>query len=176
LIGSLLNVSRVATRTDPTEIVELGPMVDGILDSFRYQLEQKQITLAVGHLPAVVGDPVRLNQALSNLLDNAIKYMGDRPVRRIEIGAHSRDRMCECYVRDSGPGIPPARREHVFRLFYRLNTGPIPGEGIGLTIVRKIVEKHGGRVWVDNAPEEGTTFRFTLPLAPAAGYVSGPER
>jgi len=163
LIGTLLNLSRVATRTNPTEVVPLGAMVDEIIDSFRYQIDQKQITIAINDLPAVIGDPVRLNQAVSNLVDNAIKYMGDRPVRRIEIGARSENGTCTCYVRDSGAGIPKAKHETVFRLFHRLATGGgVPGEGIGLTMVRKIIEKHGGRVWVEAAPDEGSTFYFTL--------------
>jgi len=162
LIGSLLNLSRIATRTNPTDVVPLGAMVDAIVDSFRYQIDQKQITIAIGDLPVVIGDPVRLNQAVSNLVDNAIKYMGDRPVRRIEIGARIDDGTATCFVRDSGPGIPKAKHETVFRLFHRLPNGAVPGEGIGLTMVRKIIEKHGGRVWLEAEPDEGTTFFFTL--------------
>ena len=162
LIGSLLNLSRIATRTNPTDVVPLGAMVDAIVDSFRYQIDQKQITIAIGDLPVVIGDPVRLNQAVSNLVDNAIKYMGDRPLRRIEIGARIDDGTATCFVRDSGPGIPKAKHETVFRLFHRLPNGAVPGEGIGLTMVRKIIEKHGGRVWLEAEPDEGTTFFFTL--------------
>ncbi|MBI4515478.1 MAG: HAMP domain-containing histidine kinase [Deltaproteobacteria bacterium] len=168
LIGSLLNVSRIATRTNPTEAVSLGPMVETIIDTFRYQLDQKQITISVGDLPAVIGDPLRLNQAFSNLVDNAIKYMGERAVRRIEIGAQSADDTCTCFVRDTGPGIPKGKQEAVFRLFHRLPNGGVPGEGIGLTMVRKIVEKHGGRIWLESVPDEGSTFWFTLRLAAAA--------
>jgi signal transduction histidine kinase len=172
LIGSLLNVSRIATRTNPTDAVPLGPMVDKIIDSFRYQLDQKAITIALGHLPVVVGDPGRLSQAISNLVDNAIKYMDDRPLRRIEIGSRSEPGTCICYVRDTGPGIPAAKHDAVFRLFHRLANGSVSGEGIGLTLVRKIIEKHGGRVWLEAAPEHGTTFWFTLrPAAPQPGQV-----
>lgn len=173
LIGTLLNLSRIATRTTPTDVVPLGPMVDKIVDSFRYQLDQKQITIALADLPVVIGDPVRLNQAISNLIDNAIKYMGDRPVRRIEIGAQTTDGTCACFVRDSGPGIPTAKHDTVFRLFHRLANGTVPGEGIGLTMVRKIIEKHGGRVWVEGAPDEGSTFWFTLRLAPDSDRLPG---
>ncbi|HUI25155.1 MAG TPA: ATP-binding protein [Candidatus Kryptonia bacterium] len=176
LIGSLLNLSRIATRTNPTEVVPLGPMVDKIIDSFRFQIDQKRITIAIDALPVVIGDPVRLNQAVSNLVDNAIKYMGDRPVRRIEIGASSANGTCTCYVRDSGSGIPKAKHETIFRLFHRLGGGNVPGEGIGLTMVRKIIEKHGGRVWVEAMPDEGSTFFFTLRPATAAGTVEeGPQ-
>ena len=162
LIGSLLNVSRIATRTNPTEVVPLGPMVDKIIDTFRYQLDQRQITVAIGNLPEVIGDSLRLNQAISNLVDNAIKYMGDRPVRRIEIGASTQNGSCACYVRDSGPGVPKAKQEVIFRLFHRLENGAVPGEGLGLTLVRKIIEKHGGRVWLEACEERGSTFWFTL--------------
>ncbi len=166
LIGSLLNVSRIATRTNPTELVPLGPMVDKIIDSFRYQLDQRQITVAIASLPEVIGDPLRLNQAISNLVDNAIKYMGDRALRRIEIGASIENGSCVCYVRDTGPGVPKAKQDSIFRLFQRLENGAVPGEGIGLTLVRKIIEKHGGRIWLEASPEQGSTFWFTLPAAP----------
>jgi signal transduction histidine kinase len=175
LIGLLLNLSRIATRTNPTETVPLAQMVDSIIDSFRYQLDQKQVTVVIGNLPEVMGDPVRLSQAISNLVDNAIKYMGDRPMRRIEIGANSVNGTCACYVRDSGSGIPPEKQESIFRLFHRLHNGSVPGEGIGLTMVRKIIEKHGGHVWVEAAPGEGSIFWFTLRAAHAASAHLGGE-
>jgi len=176
LIGSLLNVSRIATRTNPTDVVPLGPMVDTIIDTFRYQLDQRQITVAIGNLPEVIGDPLRLNQAISNLVDNAIKYIGDRPIRRIEIGASTQNGSCACYVRDSGPGVPKDKQEAIFRLFQRLENGAGAGEGLGLTLVRKIIEKHGGRVWLEASPERGSTFWFTLQPAIRPALVSALPR
>jgi signal transduction histidine kinase len=164
LITGLLNVSRVATRTHPTEEVHLPAAIETIVESFRYQLEQRGIAVKVGDLATVRGDPVRLNQVFSNLVDNAIKYMGDSTRREIAIGMRAGNGAGPVYfVSDSGPGIPPENHETVFRLFRRLANGAaVPGEGLGLAMVRKIVEKHGGRIWVESAPGEGSTFCFTL--------------
>jgi signal transduction histidine kinase len=163
LIGGLLNVSRVATRTNPTQEVRLQTAVETIIESFRYQLEQQRIAVRVGPLPAVRGDPVRLTQVFSNLVDNAIKYMGDGPRREIEIGLRNgNDTRPTFFVRDTGPGIPAESHDTVFRLFRRLAVNGVPGEGLGLTMVRKIVEKHGGRIWIESSPGQGSTFCFTL--------------
>jgi len=162
LIGALLNVSRVGTRTSPTEEVQLQTMVEKIVESFRYQLDQKKIEVRVGELPTVKGDPVRLNQVFSNLVDNAVKYMGESPRRTIEIGLRNGNGTQTFFVSDTGPGIPEHSRETVFRLFRRLKNNGVAGEGLGLTMVRKIVEKHGGRIWIESVPSQGAAFCFTL--------------
>ncbi|HVO22217.1 MAG TPA: ATP-binding protein [Candidatus Margulisiibacteriota bacterium] len=168
LIQGLLNVSRIATRTNPTDEVCLQKVVEKTIESFRYQLDQSHIQVTVGALPTVRGDTLRLTQVFSNLIDNAIKYMGDSATRRIEIGARDGNGTPTMFVRDTGPGIPPHSQEAVFRLFRRLANGAVAGEGLGLTMVRKIVEKHGGRIWIESTPGQGSTFCFTLRGAAAA--------
>ena len=162
LIAGLLNVSRVVTRTNPTEHVDLQRLTRKVADSLHHQLTEKGIELEFEPLPAVTGDAVQLSRLFSNLLDNAIKYMGNGAERRIRIGARIADGECRFFVQDSGPGIAKEHHEHVFRLCRRLPNGNSTGEGIGLTVVRKIVEKHGGRIWLDSAPGAGSTFWFTL--------------
>jgi signal transduction histidine kinase len=174
LIQGLLNVSRIATRTNASDEVCLQQVVEKIIDSFRYQLDQSRIQTVVGTLPAVRGDTVRLTQVFSNLIDNAIKYMGDAPTRVIEVGTRHHDGTPTLFVKDSGPGIPAKSQEAVFRLFRRLTNG-VPGEGLGLTMVRKIVEKHGGRIWIESSPGHGATFCFTLPESPSRGHAGEPE-
>ena len=161
LIQGLLNVSRIATRTNPTDEVSLQLVVEKIIETFRYQLDQSRIQITAGLLPTVRGDRLRLTQVFSNLIDNAIKYMGDSTPRTIEIGARHDNGTPTLFVKDSGPGIPAKSQEAVFRLFRRLGNG-VPGEGLGLTMVRKIIEKHGGRIWIVSEPGQGTTFLFTL--------------
>jgi signal transduction histidine kinase len=161
LIRGLLSVSRIATRTNPAEEVRLTSVVEKIVESFRFQLDAHRITVSIGELPTVRGDAMRLTQVFSNLVDNAIKYMGDSACRTIEIGARNGNRFPTLFVKDSGPGIPAESRDTVFRLFRRLAVD-VPGEGLGLTLVRKIVEKHGGRIWVESAAGHGSTFCFTL--------------
>ncbi len=172
LINGLLNVSRVATRTSPTEDVPLHSTVEKIVESFRYQLEQQRIIVHVEPLPTVRGDAVRLGQVFSNLVDNAIKYMGESPRREIEIGMRNGHGLPIFFVRDTGPGIPANSQETVFRLFRRLAT-KVSGDGLGLTLVRKIIEKHGGRIWIESTPGQGSTFCFTLAAVSRARMEPG---
>ena len=112
------------------------------------------------------GDRVRLWQVLQNLIDNAVKFMGDQPEPRIEIGGRQKDQQVVCYVRDNGAGIEPRFQDKVFGLFKRLDTES-EGTGLGLAAVKRIVEAHGGRLWVESAGRGcGSTFYFTLPLGP----------
>lgn len=175
LITSLLNVSRIATRTNPTQQVDLNSLARKLAESVHYQLAEKGIALTLDLLPVVTGDPVRLGQLFGNLIDNAIKYMGERRERRIHVGVCGETGDWRFFVRDTGPGIHKDHQEHVFRLFRRLANGNSPGEGIGLTMVRKIVVKHGGKIWVDSTPGTGTTFWFTLQELPPAVQIGGPQ-
>ncbi|RMF64136.1 MAG: histidine kinase, partial [Bacteroidetes bacterium] len=121
-------------------------------------------------LPAVDGDRMRLLEVWQNLISNAAKYMGEQPSPRIEIGCKPLgDEVC-FYVRDNGVGIPPAYHEKVFELFERLGTDT-EGTGVGLALVKRIVEFHGGRIWVESeGMGRGSTFYFTLPKSsPAPG-------
>ena len=114
-------------------------------------------------MPSVYGDRLRLLEVYQNLIDNAVKFMGDQTSPRIEIGAQQHDGEVVCFVRDNGIGIASEYHEKVFGLFERLDT-VIDGTGIGLALVKRIVEVHGGRIWVESEGEgRGTTFWFTLP-------------
>ena len=101
---------------------------------------------------------------MSNLVGNAVKYIGDMADPRIEIGAVERSGWLECYVRDNGIGIEPAYHQQVFEIFQRLKELSVEGTGVGLAIVKKIVEAVGGRVWVESAKGHGSTFFFTWPM------------
>jgi signal transduction histidine kinase len=106
---------------------------------------------------------VQLEQLFRNLLTNAVKYMGDQPAPTIEIDARPQGDLVECWVRDNGMGIDPAYHEKVFELFQRLKEVSAEGTGVGLPIVKRIVETAGGRIWIESARGTGTTFRFTWP-------------
>jgi signal transduction histidine kinase len=104
-------------------------------------------------------------EALQNLIDNAVKFMGDEPAPRVEIGAEPRATEVVLYVRDNGIGIEPRFHDRVFRIFERLDTS-IEGTGIGLALVKRIVEHHGGRIWIESEGKgTGTRICFTLPGA-----------
>ena len=113
-------------------------------------------------LPVVVADRVRLVQVLQNLVENAIKYMGDQPEPVVEIGTRPDPSRYVCFVRDNGIGIKPAHAERIFGLFEKLDPKS-EGTGVGLALVKKIIETVGGRIWVESTPGEGATFRFTWP-------------
>ncbi len=114
-------------------------------------------------LPVVFGDRLRLWEVLQNLVDNAAKFMGSQAHPQIEIGCRRDGDETICYVRDNGVGIDPTYHEKVFGLFDRLDTN-IEGTGVGLAIVKRVVELHGGRIWVESeGPGQGSTFCFTIP-------------
>jgi signal transduction histidine kinase len=164
LISALLDVSRIASREFARVPVDLNRLVRHVADSFQFRLKEGGITLRLAPLPRVLGDAQRLEQVFSNLLDNAIKYIGDGR-REIEIGSTDQPELC-CFVRDTGIGLMPHEITNVFRLFRRGRAVEVPGEGIGLTLVRKILDRHGGRIWIESTENRGTTVRFTLPRAP----------
>ncbi|MBI4515782.1 MAG: CHASE3 domain-containing protein [Deltaproteobacteria bacterium] len=163
LIARLLEIARVSTRPSQYQWVNTEALVHDVLGACRFQLEERGIETTVGTLPPVLADPLQLNQVFTNLIDNAIKYMGQRPLKRISIYVSVSDDRYRFAVQDSGPGIAPKDQEKVFRMFARLNPSASAGEGIGLAVVRAIVNHHGGRIWVESTPEVGTTFYFTLP-------------
>jgi len=116
-----------------------------------------------------VGDRPRLLEVLQNLLDNAVKFMGAQPQPCVHIGMRREGAETVCYVRDNGIGIAPRYHAQIFGLFERLDVAS-DGTGIGLTLVKRIIEVHGGRLWVESAGEgHGSTFCFTLPWQEARG-------
>ncbi|WP_299022190.1 ATP-binding protein, partial [uncultured Tepidimonas sp.] len=129
-------------------------------------------------LPAVEGDPLLLSQVWDNLLGNAFKYSRPRQPAIITAGGEVRDasdgtREAVFWVRDNGVGFDPARAERLFGVFQRLHRPQdFEGTGIGLALCRRIIERHGGRIWAESQPEQGATFAFTLPLAAPSGHAT----
>lgn len=120
-------------------------------------------------MPVVLVDRLRMVEVFQNLFDNAIKFMGDQPEPHIAVDAREDADEVLCYVCDNGSGIDPVHHERIFGLFDRLDKSA-KGTGIGLTLVRRIVEVHGGRIWVaSEGPGHGSTFYFTLPPFPEQG-------
>jgi two-component system, chemotaxis family, sensor kinase Cph1 len=117
-------------------------------------------------LPTVVADDTQLTQLFQNLISNAIKFRGDQPPR-VHLSAARNENEWVFAVRDNGIGVDPEYADRIFVIFQRLHTSAdYPGTGIGLALCKKIVERHGGRIWVDSHPGQGATFYFTLPFSP----------
>ncbi len=164
LINDLLAFSRVGTRGKTFEKVNLETSLALALENLQLTIKEKNATVTHRPLPQVYGDSGQLTQVFQNLIDNAIKfYVGDAP--RIEITARIEGEDCICSVKDNGIGIAPEYLNRLFVLFQRLHTRrDYPGTGLGLAICKRIVERHGGRIWVESEPGKGSTFYFKLPM------------
>ena len=163
LLTDLLELSRIGRMMNAPESVPFDDLIRDAMDTVHGQLEAHHFTVQIqSNLPTVHGDRQRLTEVLQNLLDNAAKYMGDQPDPRIEIGQQGEDGgMPVFFVKDNGIGIAPEYHERIFGLFNKLDAQS-EGTGIGLALVKRIVEFHGGRIWVESELGKGATFCFTL--------------
>lgn len=162
MVQRLLDFSRVARLDYEIEPLDMNTLAREVVDSLGFHAREKGIEVRIAHLPDAVGDRVQVEAVFRNLVDNAIKYMGDGERRRIEVGCRASGGETIWFVRDTGVGMTAEQCAKAFLPFRRFRTDAAPGEGIGLSYVRKIVERHGGRIWVESAEGEGTTFSFTL--------------
>jgi signal transduction histidine kinase len=167
LLGELLELSRVGRASRPSEDVPFSELVRDATAAVAGRLASRGVeVVSASDLPVVRGDPVQLREALQNLLDNAAKFMGGQPTPRIEIGTRGSGPETVFFVKDNGMGVEPRHHELVFGLFDKLDPAT-EGTGLGLALVRRIVEAHGGRIWLESAGAGmGSAFCFTLPLAP----------
>jgi signal transduction histidine kinase len=165
LINELLELSRIKTTRQKMEMVDVDAMARELGGVFENDLKTRGISLIFdSRLPVIHGEKSRLRQVLQNLLDNAIKYMGDGPTKEIRIGAFVGQREAEFYVRDTGLGIDKEDVGHVFHIFRRgKNVAQgVSGKGVGLANVKSIIETYNGRIWVKSERGAGSTFRFTI--------------
>lgn len=169
LVRDVLSYSRVTTDARNFGPLALGDSVEWALDNLQESIRSSEALIEVESLPAIWGDRVQLGQLFQNLISNAIKYStaGVSPEIRIDAQACEDDEW-QIAVHDNGVGIPEAQADRVFAPFTRLHGREVPGTGIGLALCRRIVEGHGGRIWVDSEVGRGSTFRFTLRGANAA--------
>ena len=127
---------------------------------------ERRVTITAGYLPPCCADRAMLRQVYANLIGNAVKFTRDAPEPRVEIGTVTGGTETAYYVRDNGVGFDMAEAERIFKPFQRLHgAGRYEGSGIGLATVDRIIRRHGGRIWAESAPGEGSTFYFTLPAA-----------
>jgi len=148
--------------------VSLAEALDDVAADLAGPIRERGIQLVHGELPTIWGVRAQIEQVMRNLVGNAVKYLGDTSEGRVEVGAVDREALVECYVRDNGIGIDPAYHERIFEVFQRLKEVEVEGTGVGLAIVRKIVQASGGRIWVESAKGQGATFRFTWPKGPTS--------
>jgi signal transduction histidine kinase len=165
LLGETLELSRVGRVANPTENVPFGDIVSEARAQIADRIRSNNVEISVGEdWPVVYADRKRLVEVLVHLIENSVKYMGNQPRPRIEIGYKLDGSRPVFFVRDNGIGIDPSQHDKVFELFYKVG-GTTEGTGAGLAIVKRIIEVHGGRIWIESGLGKGCTICFTLPLA-----------
>jgi PAS domain S-box-containing protein len=182
LIDDILSLSRTGQVIASPQPFDWGPAIATVLGDLRELIHQRAARVRVeGELPACIGDAPRIGQLLSNLISNGLKY-NPGPSPEVVIGAKAPepgDQLATLWVRDNGSGIDRQHHQHIFRIFRRLHRNDeVEGTGAGLAICKRIVEAHGGRIWVESEPGQGATFLFTLPLAYSAAphqLAEGPQ-
>ena len=175
IIDALLRISRAGRLEYQWQRVSVARAVARVVESLHQAIVERNATVSVGELPPVWGDPTAIEQIFANLIGNAVNYLDTSRPGRIEIGTLDqppRDdgerapRMRTYYVRDNGLGIPDACMPKMFSAFQRLHGDRAKGDGIGLALVRRVTERHGGRAWVESMEGVGSTFYVTLPEQP----------
>ncbi len=163
LINDLLAFSRVGTRGKPPAPTDLTEVLKDAEANLYQAIGESGAVITYDPLPVVSGDLVQLTQLFQNLLANAIKFRSEE-APRIHVSAQAREEDWLLSVKDNGIGIAPEHQERIFAIFQRLHgRGEYPGTGIGLALCKKIVERHGGHIWVESAPGQGSTFYFNIP-------------
>ena len=165
LINDLLAYSRAGQKRREFTPTNCNSIVEETCQSLKTAIDESGATVDVALLPTVMADPVQLGQVFQNLIGNALKFRGDHaPTVRVKVERRADDWLFS--IADNGIGMAPEHLERIFLIFQRLhNQSQYPGTGIGLAVVKKIIERHGGRIWVESTPGSGSTFFFTLPIA-----------
>jgi signal transduction histidine kinase len=163
MIRDILAYSRVDSRIGPLEPTPLAGVFDEVSEVLGDSIRDAGAIVTCGELPTVMGDRSQFVQLLQNLIGNALKYHGDQSPR-VHVSAEKKGKEWVVAVQDNGIGIEPQQEERIFGIFRRLHSqNEYPGTGIGLAICRRVVERHGGRIWVNSTPGQGSTFYFTIP-------------
>jgi light-regulated signal transduction histidine kinase (bacteriophytochrome) len=163
LIDDLLTFSRLSRTPLKKQEVNTDKLVHHVLEEMNSQQEDRQVEIRIGDLPMCQGDPALLNQVWVNLLSNALKYTRHRENAVIEVGCKVAQEENVYFVRDNGAGFDMRYAHKLFGVFQRLHRADeFEGTGVGLAIVQRIINRHGGRVWADAAVDRGATFYFTL--------------
>lgn len=169
LLADLLAYSRVGSQGKPLAPVAAEGVAKRAIATLAGAIRRASASVSVGPLPTVLADEVQLEQLLQNLTGNALKFRGERPAT-VEISATPLNDHWQFAVKDNGIGIDSQHRERIFQMFQRLHErGTYEGTGVGLAIAKRIVERHGGRIWLESELQVGSTFFFTLSAAASPG-------
>jgi len=158
----LLAFSRINTTDPEIQDVDLNQIVANVVNSLEGEISNINVSFDIGELPTLRGDQKQLHSVFYNLLDNAIKFHEQNAERKVSVSCEENAGGHQFCIQDNGIGIKPDFHGEVFRIFRKLHAGDaFPGFGTGLTIAQKIIERHGGKMWIESEPEKGTTVFFT---------------
>jgi light-regulated signal transduction histidine kinase (bacteriophytochrome) len=175
LITDLLAYAKIGRNNLVFTEVSLGKILQQVLANLDLPIQENRVTITYDPLPTVIAEKTQMLQLFQNLLSNAIKFKSQsKPVIRISV--HQDDTHWIIHVKDNGIGIDPKLSEKIFTIFQRLHTRQeYPGTGIGLAICKRIVQNHGGAIWLQSEPDAGSTFSFSLPIAREKTAVPGTD-
>jgi len=163
LLTGLLNLSRLERATVKIKKLNMNKLITNVINTFEFHIKKGNAKLEIRDLPPCMGDEMQINQVFSNLIDNALKYLDPNRQLIINIsGYKSMDQSIYC-VEDNGIGIAPEHQEKIFDIFQQLDPKESHGEGLGLTIVRQIMDKHNGKIWLESEVGKGSKFYVSLP-------------
>jgi light-regulated signal transduction histidine kinase (bacteriophytochrome) len=163
LIAGLLEYSRVGRLDEPFGTVDTNAALDQALSNLRSAIEESCAIITRGPLPTVTGNAGRIAQVFQNLIGNAVKFRHPERAAKVHVSGVPQGREWLFAIHDNGIGIAPQYLDRIFVIFQRLHTrAEYPGTGIGLSICKKVIERHGGRIWVESRANAGSTFHFTL--------------
>ena len=164
LLNGLLKVSRLGRVQLEMSTIDMNNLVKSIIDSMKFKINETKTFITCLKLPKCIGDVSQVNRVFTNLIDNSLKYLNPKKKTMIKISGRKKNKMSIYCIEDNGIGIPKDKKDKVFEIFYRFDTNINPkGEGIGLTIVKKIVEQHNGSIWVSSEEGKGSKFYISLP-------------
>ena len=163
LIDDLLEYSRIESRTNVFAPVDMKKVMESTIKVLKAPIEESKADIRIEPMPTISGDRSQMQQVMQNLISNSLKFKGpDRPL--VNISAIDGKKEWTFSVKDNGIGLNTEYSDKIFQMFQRLhNQDQYPGTGVGLAIVKKIVERHGGRIWVESEEGKGATFSFTIP-------------